>query len=61
LYKLEATRNSSLIKVGKKKSARFSNKVQAWNSREVQTLIRGVFRYGENEWQELLLDGEGNE
>jgi len=32
-----------------------------WTSREIQTLIRGVFRYGENEWQELLLDAGEDE
>jgi hypothetical protein len=46
--------------VGRRKGIR-SDKRLKWNSREIQTLIRGVFRYGENEWQELLLDGEGDE
>ena len=57
---LEGKRTSSLLHVGRRKGMR-SDKRLKWNSREIQTLIRGVFRYGENEWQELLLDGEGDE
>ena len=35
-----------------------NNNNKKWTSKEIQTLIRGVFCYGENEWQELLADGE---
>lgn len=41
-----------------KTSKYVSAKDLPWSSKEIQTLIRGVFRYGENEWYELLLDGE---
>jgi hypothetical protein len=60
LSKLEGKRASSLLQVGRRKGTRTDKRIK-WNSREIQTLIRGVFRYGENEWQELLLDGEGDE
>lgn len=39
-------------------SSNVSSQNKKWTSKEIQTLIRGVFRYGENEWQELLIDGE---
>lgn len=63
LQALENTRVSSLVKqdpIDKKKSKSSSTASvpPMWSSKEIQTLIRGVFRFGENEWYDLLLDGE---
>jgi len=27
-----------------------------WTNQEISSLIRGVFRFGENEWSELIED-----
>ena len=63
LQALENTRVSSLVKQEpidkkKRKSSSTASVTPIWSSKEIQTLIRGVFRFGENEWYDLLLDGE---
>jgi hypothetical protein len=30
--------------------------LKPWSSQEIANLIRGIFRYGENEWSDLLED-----
>ena len=58
----ENERERELLSIGRKKDSKNESCIVPWSSKEVQTLIRGVFRFGENEWQELLADaGEENE
>lgn len=42
--------NKRTRKVLREEAKPSMKKAPSWTSKEIQTLIRGVFRYGENEW-----------
>lgn len=45
-------------KSGKEEKERKIEELEPWSKAELSSLIRGVFKFGENEWSELIEDIE---